>query len=356
VRRPEPVGHRALRTLADACLRILVIAVTAIAVLYVAGVLRLVVLPLALAVVLATLLHAPARWLRARGLPDAAAALAVVLGALVIACAAVVVVVPPAASELDELDVSVSSGIAEVQRWASDGVLGVSGDEVSTWLERAEQQVRDNAGGIARGAVTGATLLVELLAGLALTVVLLFFVVKDGERIWTWVRDLAPRAQRDDVQAIGERVWATLGGYLRGVTLVALFDAVFIALALVVIGVPLVLPLALLTFVGAYVPIVGAFVAGIAAVLVALVALGPGATIAVAVAVLIVQQVESNVFQPVVIGRSVRVHPVAILLGVTAGGVLGGIVGAIVATPVIAVLAAVLRYLRFEREPAVTGR
>ncbi len=110
------------------------------------------------------------------------------------------------------------------------------------------------------------------------------------------------------------------------------------------------LPLAVLTFVGAYVPIVGAVVAGLAAVLVALVALGPFEALLVAAAVIAVQQVESNLFQPVVVGRSVRLHPVAVLLAVTAGAVLGGIIGAIVATPLVAVAAAVLRYVRFERE------
>jgi predicted PurR-regulated permease PerM len=184
---------------------------------------------------------------------------------------------------------------------------------------------------------------------LSLALVLLFFLLKDGERIWGWVIDLVPSGHRDDARAIGDRAWATLGGYLRGVTLVALFDAVFIALTLIVVGVPFVLPLALLTFIGAYVPIVGAFVAGLAAVLVALVALGTQAALVVAAAVVVVQQVESNFFQPVVMGRTVRVHPVAILLAVTAGGVVGGIIGAIIATPIVGVAAAVLRYLRFER-------
>jgi putative heme transporter len=145
---------------------------------------------------------------------------------------------------------------------------------------------------------------------------------------------------------MGRRSWRALGGFLRGQTLVAVFDAVFIGLALVVVGVPLVLALAVLTFFGAYIPIIGAVVPGAAAALVALETDGVTTALAVVVAILVVQQIDANVFQPVVVGRAVEVHPVAILLGVTAGGVLAGIVGAMVAAPVVAVGAAILGYLR----------
>jgi predicted PurR-regulated permease PerM len=345
-----------LQSLADACLRLLVVGAAVVAALYVAAQLRLVVLPVALALVLATLLHPPTRALTDRGVPSGLAAFGVLITALLALAGAVALIVPPAAQELDDLDVTIAGGIELVQRWLSDGVLGFSGDQVATWFERAEEQVRDNAADLARGAVSGATLLVELLVGLSLAVVLLFFLLKDGERIWAWLRDLFPARHRTDVQHLGAGMWAALGGYLRGVTLVAAFDAVFIGLALVIVGVPLVVPLVLLTFVGAYIPIVGAFVAGIAAVLVALAAVGPVAAVVIALAVLVVQQIESNFFQPVVVGRSVRVHPVGILLGVTAGAVLAGVVGAIIATPVVAVCAAALRYLRFERDASVRAR
>lgn len=345
----SPTRSRWLRSVADGCLRALIIGVAIVALLYLAALLRLVVLPVALAVVLATLLHPAVRALRNRGAPDGVAAFAVLATALLMLASTLALVVPSAVSELDDLDVTITGGIEVVQRWLSDGVLGISGDQIGTWFDQAENQVRDNAADLARGAVIGATLLAELLAGMALAVVLLFFLLKDGERIWAWLRDLFPERHRTDVQNLGASVWTTLGGYLRGVTLVALFDAVFIGIALIIMGVPLLVPLVVMTFIGAYIPIVGAFVAGLAAVLVALVAVGPVGAMVVGLVVLFVQQVESNFFQPVVVGRSVRVHPVGILLGVTAGAVLAGIVGAIVATPVVAVLAAVLRYLRFER-------
>jgi len=267
-------GEEWLAPLALVCLRTLIVGLTAAATLYIAARLRLVVLPVLLALVLTTLLYPTVRRLKARGVPASAAALLVLAGSLASFAVVVSAVVPRAVDELDELDIGITGGIDIVQRRASEGVLGISGDQLDTWLQRAEQQVRDNASGIAQGAVSGATLLLEVIVGLSLALVLLFFLLKDGERIWGWVIDLVPSGHRDDARAIGDRAWATLGGYLRGVTLVALFDAVFIALALIVVGVPFVLPLALLTFIGAYVPIVGAFVAGLAAVLVALVALG----------------------------------------------------------------------------------
>ena len=326
------------------------IGVTLAAVLYLAALLRLVVLPLMLAIVLATLLEPAVRMLKRRRVADGAAAFLVLAGTVLLLAGVVALVAPPTAAEIDELDVSISAGIDIVQRWASEGVLGLSADDVSRWLERAEGQVRDNADLIGRGVLSGATLFVEILIGLSLAVVVLFFLLKDGERIWAWICGLFAPQHRADVQALGERAWQTLGGYLRGVTLVALFDATFIGIALVIVDVPLVLALVVLTFFGAYIPIVGAFVAGIAAVLVALVADGPVAAAVIAAAVLVVQQVESNLFQPLVVGRSVQVHPLVILLGVVAGAVLGGIVGALVITPVIAVAASALRYMRFERE------
>jgi len=271
---------------------------------------------------------------------------------LIVAAAVLAIVLPQTVGELAALDLGVTGGIDVVQRWLTEGPLGASEAQVNAWVDRAEQEVRDNAGQLTRGVVTGATVAAELLTGLLLAVVVLFFLLKDGRRIWAWLLDLLPAGRRRDAREIGERAWTTLGGYLRGVTLVALFDAVFIGLALLLIGVPLVLPLAVLTFVGAFVPIVGAFVAGIAAVLVALVALGPVSALLVGVAVIVVQQLEGNFFQPVVVGRSVNLHPIVILLAVTAGTVVAGIVGAVVATPLVAVGAAALRYVRFERSVA----
>ena len=175
---------------------------------------------------------------------------------------------------------------------------------------------------------------------------MLFYLLKDGERIWGWLVSLVTPARRDDVRQAGELAWQALAGFVRGQTLVALFDAVLIGSAIAILGVPLALPLAVLTFFGAYVPVIGATVTGLLAVFVALASQGIVAASAVLAAILVVQQIEGNMFQPVVVGRTVQVHPLAILLGVTAGGVLAGIIGAMIAAPVVAVAGAVLRYVR----------
>jgi len=189
-------------------------------------------------------------------------------------------------------------------------------------------------------------LLTEIIAGVVIAIVVLFFFLKDGDRIWSWICGLVAPEHRDAVNEMGSRSWRTLGAFLRGQSLVALFDAVFIGLALVIVGTPLVLPLVVITFFGAFIPIIGAFLAGAAAVLVALVFQGLTEALIVLAAIVVVQQIESNIFAPVIVGRSVRVHPLAILLGVTIGVTVGGIIGALVAAPLVAVAATILAYLR----------
>ena len=199
-------------------------------------------------------------------------------------------------------------------------------------------RVRDNVGAIGGGLVSGAVIAVELAAGALVALVLTFFLVKDGHRMWGWFEGLFSGPRREGARELGERVWSTLSAYVRGLVVVALFDAVVIGLALLVIGVPLVVPLAVVTFFGAFIPIVGAFVAGLAAALVALVAGGVDDALLVIVVFVVIQQVESEVLYPVVVGRALRLHPVPILLAVTAGGVLFGIAGAALGAPVAAVV------------------
>jgi predicted PurR-regulated permease PerM len=339
-------ASRRLRRLGETCLWLLVIGAAVIVVLHVAARLRLVVLPLALAIVLSTFLTPAVAWLRARGWRDGIAAFAVLAAALLVLAGVVALVVPPVVDRFADLEVGFTGGIDEIQEWLAESPLPLSSEQVAEAIDRAQRQLSESFDAIAGQVVSGAVLVVEALAGLLLAVVVLFFLLKDGERIWEWLVGLAPPARRADADAIGQRAWAALAGFMRGQTLVALFDALLIGAALAIIGVPLVMPLAVLTFFGAYVPVLGATVAGLLAVLVALVSNGVVAAAAVLAAILLVQQLEGNVFGPVVVGRAVHAHPVAILLGVTAGAVLAGVIGAMVAAPLVAVSAAVLRYLR----------
>ena len=341
-----PQALRRLRRLGEACLWTLVIAATVFGLFWLAGRLRVVVLPVALALVLSTFLWPAAKRLRDIGLPRAAAA-AVVLGlALAALSALIALLAPQTIDEFGELDVGISGGLETIEDWLVEGALGLSQEQVDDVSGRIREQAQDSAGAVAGGALTGAMLLIEVIAGVLVAIVVLFFFLKDGDRIWSWICGLFAPEHRDAVQEAGLRSWKALAGFLRGQTLVALFDAIFIGLALVLVGTPLVLPLVVLTFFGAFIPIVGAFAAGGAAVLVALVFQGLTEALIILGAIIVVQQVESNVFEPVIVGRSVQVHPLAILLAVAIGLTVGGIIGALVAAPVLAVASAILAFLR----------
>lgn len=333
----------------------LIIAATTIAAFWAAGKLRIVVLPVGLAVVLCTFLWPATKRLRDIGIPRAAAA-ALVLGiALAALVALIALIAPQTIDEFDELDVALSDGLETIEDWLVDGSLGLSQGQVDDIAGRIREQVEASAGTLAGGALTGALLLIEVIAALVIGIVVLFFFLKDGDRIWNWICGLFPPEHHDAVQEMGLRGWTTLAGFLRGQGLVALFDAIFIGLALMIIGTPLVLPLVVLTFFGAFIPIIGAFAAGGAAVLVALVFQSFTEAMIVLAAIVVVQQVESNIFQPVIVGRSVHVHPLAILLAVTIGLTIGGIIGALVAAPLLAVGSTILAYLR-ERADARRAR
>ena len=197
--------------------------------------------------------------------------------------------------------------------------------------------------------MAGVTSAAGALGSLVLIAFLAFFLVKDGRRIWLYLVGLAPERRRAAVDAVGERAWTVLTAYTRGVVFVATVDAVLIGAVLLIVGVPLALPLIVLTWVAAFFPIIGAVTAGGAAVLVALVANSPSAALIVLAAIVLIQQLEGNVLYPVVVGPRLRLHPIVVLMSVALGGTVAGIPGAFLAVPVATVCAAALSYAR---EPA----
>ena len=224
------------------------------------------------------------------------------------------------------------SGVPTSTARSSDGLSSVQGSAVANEV------------------LTGAVLLTTWAAAVVLIVALTFFFVRDGARMWEWVLELFHEDRRPTLREAGDRSWAVLSAYVQGVFLVATIDAVLIGAALLLVGVPVAMPLIVLTFIGAFFPIVGAFVAGAAAVLVALVANGVGAALVILGVIVAVQQLEGNVFYPIVVGRKLALHPVAILLTLTAGAVLAGVTGAFLAVPIAAVGAAILGYTRERRK------
>ena len=320
--------------------------------------LRIIVIPLVLALFPAALLSPLVRWLVARRLPPAVATLLVILGSLGLIAGVVRLLTPAIASEAPGLAESMQDGIAELQDYLERGPFGIDPVLITELLETGREQLISIA---QQAAGDAATAVAEGVAGVVFLLVALFFYLKDGGRIASWLGGLFPAGIRDDAELIGGSAWVTIGAYFRGQLFIALVDAVFIGLGLALLRVPLALPLAVLIFFGGLFPIVGAFVSGTVAVLVALADRGIGVALIVLVIVLAVQQIEGNVLAPLVLGRATALHPLAVILALAAGGVLLGVLGAFLAVPVTASLARAIGHLRSRRSgvspaaPAAAG-
>lgn len=338
---PSPPRRPLLRELSDISWRALVIAAAALALVYLLVRLRLVVLPVFIAALLATALIPPVRALERRRWPPALATWAVFLGFLGVLVGIGSLIVPPIVDEFAGLGETVSEGIDDVERWLIEGPFDLSRDDIRRYrqdgAERIDALLSDSSGSILAGTVA----VVEGLAGLLLALVVTFFVVKDGPLIQRWVLAHLPARQHEGVRAAADRAWRALGAYLRGAALIGFLEAIIIGVTLAVVGAPLAAPVAVLTFFGAFFPIVGAVVAGIIAFLVALVGGGLADAIAVGIVALIVQQLDNDLLAPVIYGRIIRLHPLVVLLSLAAGATLAGIAGAFLAVPTTAVAVAI---------------
>jgi putative heme transporter len=330
--------------------RLLLVLVVAGATLLLARRLALVTLPVFGALVLATLCVPPARRLEDRGLHRGLAAGIVVIGGLVVVGLVIAALVPPFAEQAEALGPTVTDGVNRFFGAVERSPIPYDRDEIRELFAQLTADPVDDNGEVASQVAAGAIIVVELVTGLALALVLLFFMVKDGEQIVAWGLARTPPDYRDVVRATGRRAWLALSGFIRGTTFIAAVDAVLIGAGLALLRVPLVLPLALLVFFGAFVPVIGAFVSGLVAVLVALAAGGPLVALAVLGVVVAVQQVEGQLLQPVLMRRAVALHPAVVLLAIAAGSVLAGIVGAFIAVPLSAVASAVANELRLRHE------
>src|SRR5690625_1142619 len=337
---PAPV-----RALAEWSWRLLVIA-AALAILVVGlWYVRVVTFPLVAAALLAALLGPFCTRLRGRGWSRGASAVTVFVGFLVVVVGSLWAVAVVVGDQFGDVADSVRSGLREVQTWLDWAPFGLTREQIDAWFLQAGQVVEENQEVVTEGARSAATFVVQLGAGLAIMLFALIFFLYDGQKIWSWILRLVPRAQRNTVAGAGAVAWRTLTSYTHGTILVALFDAVFICIVLLVVGVPLAFPLAVLVFFGAFIPFVGAFVSGFIAVLVALVSVGFVAALLVLAGILGVQQIEGNLLQPFLLGRMVRVHPLGVLVAVSIGVLVAGIIGAVIAVPVVAVANTVGRYL-----------
>lgn len=308
--------------------------------------LRVLVLPMIVALLLSTVLVPAVGWVQRIGVPRIVATWLVLLSSVGVVAGILVLSAPSVAGEFQDLAPTVQAGVDQVENWLVEGPLEMSRAEIDRYSDKIVDQVRSSGDRVISGVLAGAVLASEVAAGAILTLVLLFFFVKDGEKICSFGLRQVRAEHQDLARALGRRSWGAVGGYMRGTAAVALVDASIIGLGLVVIGVPLVLPLSVLTFFGAFFPLVGAVLAGIIAVLVALVSGGPTDALLTMGVVLVVQQVEGNVLAPLVLGRAVRLHPVVIMVVLSSGAILGGLIGAFLAVPTTAVAVAVAGELK----------
>lgn len=305
-----------------------------------------VVLPLVVALLLATLFAPPARALERRGWNPAMAAVTTVGSGLIIVAATLSLVIPGFIAEIGSVGSTVEQGVRQLGGSLAGSPLGLTREQIDASIDRAISDIGGSGGQVAQGVITGALLATQVATSIVLAIFLAFFFVKDGPAIWRWLTSLLAPRRRRLADELGTRTWRVLTAYVHGVALVATVDAVLIGIVLLVLGIPLALPLVVLTFMAAFFPIIGAVTAGAAAVLVALATDGVAAAVIVLIAIIVIQQLEGNVLYPVVVGRQLNLHPVAMLLALAVGAVVAGVAGAFLAVPVAAVIGAVVNYLR----------
>ncbi|BCY15221.1 AI-2E family transporter [Actinoplanes sp. L3-i22] len=313
------------------------------------GLVSVVVIPLAIALLLTALLGPAVGWLLKLHLPRSLATFLVLIGGLGAVAGTLTLVVNQFIDGVPQLTEKASAGVRQIQDWARTGPLHLSDHQVDQAIDSAQNWVNDNTSSLTSTGISTATTVFELLTGLLLVLFSTFFFLRDGRKIWRFVVRLFPVNARWSLADAGDASWTTLGAYVRATVLVAFIDAVGIGLALVLLHVQFPFPLAALVFLGAFVPIIGAAVSGSVAVLVALVTQGWVVALITLGAVILVQQLEGHVLQPLIMGRAVAIHPLAVIIGIACGVVLAGIIGALVAVPLIAVMNTGVRRLSRRR-------
>jgi predicted PurR-regulated permease PerM len=344
-RTSDDVLPRGVRTAGAWAWRFILFVVAAYLFLRLVGVLHVVIIPVVVALLLAALFQPAAAALVKRGMKRSLAAGLVLIAALLLVFGGLGLIIRTIISQMDTLSTQVSGGIDEVQAWLAQGPLQITDAQLSQYVEQARQAITENQGALTSGALSTATTVGEVVAGFFLVLFTLFFFLRDGSQIWSFLCRLLPREARVATARAGHYSWHTLVSYVHATVLVAFVDAVGIGIGLFVLGVPLALPLAALVFLGAFIPVVGATITGTVAVLVALVANGPVTALIVLAIVIGVQQLEGHVLQPLIMGRAVSLHPLAVILAIAAGIVVAGIVGGLIAVPLLAVLNTAIRYL-----------
>lgn len=325
--------------------RVIVIAIALWGLLQVLGATTTVVIPLAVAVLLTGLLMPVAVLFNHRlGLPRHAAAAITVLAFLAIVIGLLSLAGTKLVTGVTDLVQQANLGVDRLTEWLQNGPLHIGGDKLVEYIQTGREWVTENSQTLSRGALRASGTATEFFAGALIALISTFFFLSEGDRIWSWIVRLLPREAQAPFHEGFRRGFVTLGAYARTQCLVAAVDAVFITLGAWALGLPLLIPMALIIFFASFIPIVGAFVSGALAVLVALFVKGPVVALIMLGVILAVQQIEGHILQPVLMSKAVALHPLAVILGVGTGSFLLGIVGALFAVPFLAVVNTTVSY------------
>ncbi|MGZ0068331.1 MULTISPECIES: AI-2E family transporter [Microbacterium] len=316
--------------------QIIVLVILAIGVVYVLRQVSVVAIPLILALIFACAFAPAMGWMRRHGVPSLLATIITLLTIVVLLSGLSWLIVWAVRDQWDDLYSQAEEGFQQLVAWAQTLPFSIDQKQIDEWLGALGDFVTSAQFG--SGAIAGVSAVATFITGAVLLVVILFFFLKDGPRMWEFL--LRPFRGANEMRArrIGDKTVVVLGSYIRGTAAVAFVDAVGIFIALLVLQVPLAIPLAVLVFLLAFIPIVGATLAGILAALVALVANGPLNAVLVVGAVVLVNQLEGNFLQPVLMGRTMKLHSFVVLVALTAGTAIGGILGTLLAVPITAVV------------------
>jgi len=331
--------------------RLLVIFAAIVALLWLVTKVEILVVPVALATMLAALLLPVVDFLDRRGAPRGGAVALVLLGGIAVVGGILTFVVSQFIEGAPALVQQVSTSIKGVGDWLTSGPLHLDQAQIDSARKSAIEALQNNQEKLTSGALSTAGTLTEIVTGALLVLFTLIFVLHGGRNIYGYVTKIFPENVRERVQDAGRAGFHSLIGYVRATFLVALVDAAGIGTGLAIMGIPLALPLASLVFLGAFIPLVGAVIAGFLAVVVALIAKGWIFALITLGLIIAVQQLEGHVLQPLVMGRAVSIHPLAVVLAIAGGGVLAGIVGALLAVPTVAFANSAMRVL-LARDPA----
>ncbi|OIN80029.1 AI-2E family transporter [Mycobacterium malmoense] len=318
--------------------RLLVILAAAVALLWVVKKLEIIVVPVLLALMISALLVPAVDWLDRRGLPRGAAVMLVLLGGFAILGGILAFVIIQFVYGLPDLTEQVTRSIDSTRRWLIEGPMHLRGEQIDNAGNAAIQALHNNQAKLTSGALATAATITEVVTAAVLALFTLIFFLYGGRNIWQYVTKIFPVTVRERVREAGHAGYGSLIGYVRATFLVALTDAAGVGTGLAIMGIPLALPLASLVFLGAFIPLVGAVIAGFLAVVVALLAKGFVYALITLGLLIAVNQLEAHLLQPLVMGRAVSIHPLGVVLAISTGGVLAGIVGALLAVPTVAFL------------------